>query len=311
MIKKDTAPKIDPELANTAVYANTYKSMNLGVKSTGFRTNSLRYSTLSHSNVSRIAENFLINTTLVRNDPETESSVASYFFDPGVVMLSMLGEEEDKGYGELCLPESMDLQMELGEAIRRRRSSRMYTGDPMRFNYLATLIRCASGITCYTEVMLRGGGKATLRFRTTPSAGGLYPIDLYIAALNVTDLKKGIYKYNPIKDIIIQTGDHSAMEDLLKCFAISEEIISLNRANIIFLLVGQPWRSMRKYGKRAMRYLFLEAGEIAQNIHLVTAALGFGSVDCAGIYDDEAHEVLNIDGLFQSLLHTIIIGNPG
>jgi SagB-type dehydrogenase family enzyme len=65
---------------------------------------------------------------------------------------------------------------------------------------------------------------------------------------------------------------------------------------------------MRKYGNRGLRFLFLEAGAMAQNIHLACEALGLGSFDCASVYDDEVHEALGIDGLHESLLHTVIIG---
>jgi SagB-type dehydrogenase family enzyme len=90
-----------------------------------------------------------------------------------------------------------------------------------------------------------------------------------------------------------------------------DEQISVSRANAVFLLIGQPWKSMRKYGPRGLRLLFLEAGAISQNVHLATAALGLGSVDCASVYDDEAHEVLGLDGLHEVLLHVLILGSIG
>jgi SagB-type dehydrogenase family enzyme len=68
---------------------------------------------------------------------------------------------------------------------------------------------------------------------------------------------------------------------------------------------------MRKYGPRGLRYLLIEAGAITQNIHLATQALGFASVDCASVVDAEVHEVLDIDGLYEALIHTIVIGYEG
>lgn len=298
-------------LTASAIYGNSTKSIDPWVRSTGFRTHGLRYRTLGDPVHTRIAEDFLINTRLLRHDRETEASVQPYFSDPGVTMLSMVGYEERAGSRELKLPQGVKLQIGLGEAIGRRRSVRSYTGDVMDFDYLAALIQSAMGVTCYATVDLMGAGEATLRFRAAPSGGGVYPIDLYLASLKVKGLDIGIYRYNPLKDTLIHLGEPSDVDNLLRSFGVSDDQISLSRANAVFLLVGHPWRSMRKYGNRGLRFLFIEAGTITENMHLATTALGFGSVDCASVYDDEVHEALNLDGLYQTLLHTVIVGYPG
>jgi SagB-type dehydrogenase family enzyme len=79
----------------------------------------------------------------------------------------------------------------------------------------------------------------------------------------------------------------------------------------LLLLVGRPWRSMRKYGARGMRHVFLEAGAMAEHVHLAATALGLGSVDCSSVYDDEAHEALGMDGLYEALLHVVVVGSEG
>lgn len=310
-MEENDPDEVDHNLATVAVYINSYKSIDPWIQSTGFRTNDLRYRALSHSKDTRIAEEFLVNTRLTRNNRESEVSTEGYFMDAGVVMLSMMGQEEKAGYREISLPEGVGLQMELGEVIARRRSSRGYTGDAMELDCLATILRSANGITCLTSVSLFQGGQSTLHFRSIPSGGGLYPVDLYAAALNVNGLDRGIYLYDPSRDTLLQTGDQSSLNKLLLAFAVSEDIISFSRANVIFLLVGRPWKSMRKYGNRGMRFLFLEAGAMAEHIDLATVALGFGSVDCAAVYDDEVHEAMELDGLYQTLIHTVIVGYPG
>ena len=108
----------------------------------------------------------------------------------------------------------------------------------------------------------------------------------------------------------VKTGEDT-IERLVGCFSVREEVITLQRAATVALLVARPWRSMRKYGPRGLRYALLEAGAIAQNIHLATQALGFASVDCASVVDDEVHETLGLDGLYQTLVHAIILGYAG
>jgi len=310
-MEKDSLRALDPVLANIAAYSNSSKGMAPGVQSTGFRTNALHYSTLSHSNTIRLAENFLTNTRLLRSDQESRASIESYFADSGAFMISMLGHEQKKESRELKLPKGVRLQMGIGEVLSRRRSIRNYTGDSIELDYLSTILKSASGITGYAELQLTQGGEATFQFRTVPSGGGLYPIDLYVVVLRVRDLERGIYRYDPVTDTLLHTGSSSDTDKLLQCFAVTDEVIAISRANAVFLLVGRPWRSMRKYGDRGMRYVFLEAGAIAEHINLAIAALGLGSVDCASVYDDEVHEVMNLDGLYEALLHTIVMGCPG
>jgi SagB-type dehydrogenase family enzyme len=301
----------DPELLNAAIYANSFKTSDPWFQSTGFRSKARHYRTLHHSLDDSLAEAFLINTRLRRNDPEAELSVGTYLADPGIVMLSLLGEELKAGWREVSLPAGVSLGMPLGKTIARRRSIRGYTGDPMEMGYLASIVRSAAGVTASAEVKLMGGGEATLKLRAAPSGGGLYPIHLFLAALNVKGLERGIYRYVPVKDKLWQTGESAAVDSLLHCFAVPESLLSISRADVLFLLVAQPWRTLRKYGSRGMRYIFLEAGSMAENINLAAASLGFGTVECASVYDDEAHEAMNIDGLYETLVHTVVLGCPG
>jgi SagB-type dehydrogenase family enzyme len=297
-------------LATAGIYTNAFKPIAPWVQSTGFRTHGLRHRALVTTDDSRVAEDFLVNSRLRRNDRESQASIQSYFFDANIVMLSMLGAGEDQGCPSVALPPSAPLRMELGEAISWRRSARVYSGDAMALEDLAAIVRSAAGSTGQAEVDLAGGERCTFRLRATPSAGGLYPIDVYAVAVNVTGLARAIYRYAPITDTLLRTGDEPALERLLQCFEVPDELISLGRANVVFLLVGRPWKTMRKYGARGMRFLFLEAGAITQHINLAAVAAGFGSVECGSVYDDEVHEVLQLDGVYEAVLHSVVVGAP-
>jgi SagB-type dehydrogenase family enzyme len=294
----------------SAIFNNSYRALNPWVEATGFRTHGLRYRSLGRSQFLRTADDFLVNSRYLEHDRETEESIRGYFLDPGVVMLSMLGQEERSGFQEIPLPAGVKLRREFGQVLSGRRSRRNYTGDPMELPYLATIVRSASAITAKAAVDCTDGSQSTLSFRTAPSGGGLYPIDLYVASLRVDRLKRGIYRYDPLTDSLALLGGEEEVDRVMKAFAVPEEIIALSRACVALLLVGYPWRSMRKYGQRGVRYLFIEAGAIAQSVHLATEALGLGSVDCASVYDDEAHEALSLDGVSQMLVHAMVVGHP-
>lgn len=298
-------------LLRGAVYANSFKPIATCVRSTGFRTNALRYRDLEMSELSREGEAFLLRSMLRRHDRETERSIANYFTDETVVMLSLLDGNQYVGLPRVELPTVARLELSLGEAIGWRRSVRTYTGDSIPLDQLTALVLCSAGVTCHVDVELHSGGESTLSFRSAASGGGLYPVSLLVAALRVDGLPRGVYRYDPSGHCLVQVNDPSAVEALLPCFAVSDDALSLSRASAIFMMIARPWRSMRKYGDRGLRYIFIEAGEMAAHINLAAVALGLGSVDCASIYEDEAHRVLELDGLQEAIVHTVVVGVPG
>jgi SagB-type dehydrogenase family enzyme len=297
-------------LEKAALLANSFKSTHPWISSTGLRTHSLRRRTLSQHTYERVAEKFLINTRYYRNDRETELSIRTYFLDSGVKLLSMLNMHNTASTTKILLPPGAPLRRELRQVIVQRRSRRIYTGDPTPLDYIASLLRSAGAVTGIATAGLMQGGEVNLSFRAVPSGGGLYPIDVWLASIRIDGLDPGLYAYDPTDDTLASKQGPSAVAPLLDCFTVPEDIISLRQASGIILLIGRPWRSMRKYGDRGMRLVFLEAGAIAQNIHLSAESLGVGSVDCSSVVDDEIHEVLDIDGLFETLIHTVILGQP-
>src|SRR5438105_9580351 len=150
----ETEPSNKAEIGamTAALYGNSFKSMHPAVQATGFRTHGLRYRTLSHSNHARVAEDFLVNSRCHRNDTETQLSIQNYFLDPGIEMLALVGKREGSILGEVRLPEGVELRRGLGEAIARRRSRRIYTGDPIELRYLATILRGAGSLTGHVTV---------------------------------------------------------------------------------------------------------------------------------------------------------------
>jgi len=70
---------------------------------------------------------------------------------------------------------------------------------------------------------------------------------------------------------------------------------------------GSKW----KHGQRAYRYVYLDAGHIAQNVALAAMALGLGSCQIAAIYDDEVNALLGVDGVEESAIYLTVVGRPG
>ncbi len=303
-------PKVANVELRAAVYANSFRTVAVWANSIGLRTASFRQRAQNSSGLSRVAEEFLINSRQHRGDPESEASIGAYFTDNAALMLSLEGREE-VDLPTIDLPPQVPLRMSFSEVIQRRRSCRSYTGDPILLDELSTLLHSAAGVTGTAHVPLREGGEVALNSRATPSGGGLYPVTLYVTAIKVGRLARGLYRFSPLRNQLLLARPEEAIDALLRSFSVPDEVISLSRAAAIFFLVGQPWKAMRKYGHRGMRLLLHEVGAMAEHLNLSAVALGLGSVDCAAVYDDEAHEALGIDGLYHALLHAVVVGQPG
>lgn len=299
--------KVAPNIINGAVYGNAYSTITPWVRSMGFHTNQLSYR--ENANLTSVAESYFINSMHVRGDPQSVYSVLQYLGDVGVTMISMNDWTDHSHLKKIKLPEGAPLDIALGEAIAKRRSIRKFTSDSMQLSYLATILRAGAGISAKANAKLMSGSEVSFSFRTYPSAGGLYPVSLYAAVFNIDKLENGIYQYQPNNDSLVHLMGEKESKQLIGLTAITEEMISLSQANVIILLSMRPWKSMKKYGARGLRFAFHEAGIISQNINLAVTALGLGSVDCASFYEDEVNSLLGLDGKTESFTHAIVIGN--
>ena len=179
-------------------------------------------------------------------------------------------------------------------AINARRSIRSFSREPLSRTDMAQLLWSAQGITD------RQG------FRAAPSAGALYPLEIYLVAGSIKGLEPAVYRYVPAGHSLVQVkaGD---IRDTLTGAALGQQSIARAPASLVIAAVYQ--RTARKYGARAERYVHIEAGHAAQNILLQAAAIELGTVVIGAFEDDTVKKVLNLPADNEPL--TIIpIGFP-
>lgn len=183
---------------------------------------------------------------------------------------------------QLPVPDFQGMAVE--EAIKKRRSIRSYSGKPMNMAELSGLLFSAQGIT---------GEIHGQKLRTAPSAGALYPMELYVFVHNVSGLSQGLYHYNPLEHslIVIKKGD--LREDISKA-GLGQK--ALKEANVVIALTAVPGRTTRKYGNRGFRYIYIEAGHIAQNMALEAVSSGLGAATIGAFLDNELNRLIGIDG---------------
>jgi SagB-type dehydrogenase family enzyme len=184
------------------------------------------------------------------------------------------------------------------DVVAGRRSVREYTEPHVTLEQLSALLWAGAGIS-HEEY--------GFPFRTAPSAGGLYPIETYVVANRVDGLEAGIYHYAPLDRVLelLRAGDQGR---LVAAAALDQPMPY--DADAVFVWSAVFGRSMWKYRQRAFRYVYLDAGHIAQNVALAAVALGLGSCQIAALFDDEANEFVGLDGEEESVIYMTSVGRP-
>lgn len=170
-------------------------------------------------------------------------------------------------------------EMSVDDALEQRRSIRDFSRDGLVIEDVSELLWAAQGIT----------GRRGLR--AAPSAGALYPLELYVVAGDVKGLSPGVYRYRPKQHdlILVVSGDRRKP---LATAALGQSWV--RRAPAVLLITGVYERTMAKYGQRGRRYVHMEVGHAAQNVYLAATARGLGTVMVGAFDDNEIQEVLTL-----------------
>jgi SagB-type dehydrogenase family enzyme len=179
-------------------------------------------------------------------------------------------------------------KMSLEEALTRRRSVREFTPEPLTERELSQLLWAAQGITHAPEL------------RTAPSAGALYPLELYVASAG------GFYHYEPRPHQLIRLSDHD-LRAAMRRTALDQEAIT--QAPAVFVIAAVYERISRKYAARTPRYVHMEVGHAAQNLLLEAVALGLGGVPVGAFEDNALRKALKLPGDHPPL-YLIPVGHP-
>jgi SagB-type dehydrogenase family enzyme len=170
-------------------------------------------------------------------------------------------------------------QTSVEQALQTRRSVRAYSLEPLTLAEVSQLLWAAQGFTHPDGL------------RTAPSAGALYPLDIYVLAGNIKGLPAGIYHYQPREHMLtlIDAGDKRQ-----NLFEAALEQSPVKDAAIVFVISAVYERTTGKYGSRGIRYVHMEVGHAAQNIYLQAEALNLGTVFIGAFYEDEVKAVLQM-----------------
>jgi len=181
----------------------------------------------------------------------------------------------------LLPPPKTRSRFSLERALFVRRSIRDYTREPLTLPELSQLLWSCQGIT------------SAEGFRTTPSAGAVFPLEIYAVVSRVEGLPAGVYHYLPgQKKHSIECIKRGSLGKQL--FELSTQQDFIHRVAVNLVIATVTSRMEKQYGEAALRFVLMEMGHAAQNVHLQAEALGLGSVAVGYLQEAKVRELLGI-----------------
>lgn len=188
--------------------------------------------------------------------------------------------------------------LDLTEAIKNRKSDRVYQAEALSLEELAYLLWATQGVKEVFE------NRATMR--TVPSAGARHAFETYLLINNVDGLQPGLYRYLAITHqlVAVDLREEIAKEITMAC--LGQKFVSTSAVTFIWTAVVN--RMTYRYVERGYRYLYLDAGHVCQNLYLAAQTVGCGC--CAvGAYDDaRMNELMGVDGEEEFVIYIAPVG---
>lgn len=179
------------------------------------------------------------------------------------------------------LPEpNQESSISLEQAITKRRSRRKFVSKALTLEQIGQLCWAAQGRETHS------------RYRNAPSAGATYPLELLVVTCD------GLFQYLPAKHSLERLNNQDLRTELTMA-AWGQKFIEAAPLTLVF--AAQFSRTTGRYGRRGVRYVYMEAGHAAQNVHLQAEALGLGSVAVGAFDDTSVSKVLSLPDFLEPL----------
>jgi len=192
--------------------------------------------------------------------------------------------EEGKQVIDLPQPESIEFEAyDLRKAIEIRRSLRRYTDDSLSLEELSYLLWLTQGVKKVDE-------KRNVVWRTVPSAGCRHPFETYLSINRVQGLDRGLYRYIATQNQLVALELDDNFNDQLTEACMGQRQVATSAVTFIWAAV--PYRTVWRYSERSYRYLYLDAGHVGQNLHLVAESIDCGVCAIGAYHDDAVDELM-------------------
>ncbi|NUM34993.1 MAG: SagB/ThcOx family dehydrogenase [Candidatus Brocadiae bacterium] len=187
---------------------------------------------------------------------------------------------------------------DLVSAILYRESNRKYSLEPLTLAEISFLLWATQG--------LRGSLHNGHAFRVVPSAGCRHSFETYIAAIHISGLKQGIYRYLPIEHGIVLEKEVENLSEKVVQATLGQSFAG--EAGAVFIWVCIPYRMEWRYGPAAHRVIAFDAGHICQNLYLAVQAIAAGTCAIAAYNQSLMDELIEVDGEDEFTIYLSPVG---
>ncbi len=255
-------------------------------------------------------EDFIFNTKIIRATSDRDFFYRQDVFSKSKDLSNTI--QDYKSYPTskpVALPTSnLTLKMSLEDAILKRVSTRNFSNGIIELEKISVLLRAATGLKKQQEWQTCIGNELSERSfsRAIPSAGARYPLELYLLNLGgISSLATGFFHLNLEGFYLEQMGIDPKRTLLNQAIP---DLEASTHAKALFLVSGIFNRTTVKYGRRGLRFVLNEVGQLQAQMALAATALNIGLYHYGGGFDREIESIIGIDGLNEALLGISIIG---
>jgi SagB-type dehydrogenase family enzyme len=298
-----------PPISEMVSFCNTLP-MSLYADTTGVKSPEVVFRGLVLSRNRLVSEEYLLNFRRSEADLGVVIGTNNYTLPMAVGAVANRDREEDER-DLIALPPFENVRAPLGPTLRGRRSVRHYSGKTLTLKELSTLLFHADGVSGRLHVTnmretATFGKDQHVDLRTAASGGGLYPVDLFLVALNVEQLAPRAYLYLPKQHALKPVGPSGPLPEVRRLAQFGE--LEVEKASFLLGYVYNVFENTRKYGEAGLGFAFIEAGAIAAHLHLMCTALGLGSCDVGSFVKNRFEPLFEADGLSRHMIHLTVVG---
>ncbi len=235
------------------------------------------------------------NIKKIDNEYVHERASRPYKTYPGALMKSL----------DSCLIARSKLSS-LKKLITARRSARVFEQYNITYQDIFSLLHFSYGIQKKVPINENGGFWAR---RAIPSAGALYPLEVYLLVLQAEELDKGLYHYRPDTNGIELFKKGDFRDDVSGFIQADPSIdIDVKSASVLVITTSVFERVLTKYLERGYRFMMMEVGALGHSITLLSESIGLNSCYIGGFWDDYINDFVGLDGISESVQSVLAIG---
>lgn len=190
------------------------------------------------------------------------------------------------------------------DVIRKRRSRRKFTDEPLSLEELSYLLWATQGVT--KSANLRDG---ILTYRTVPAGGALQPFETYLAISRVTGVEPGLYRYLPMEHKLLPISAEPGLMERVAAGCAGQGFVA--DSAVVFIWTCIPYRKEWRYAAASHKIIAQDSGHLCQNLYLAAESIGAGTCAIGAYFQEELDTLLGVDGDDEFTIYVAPVGKLG